>query len=77
MSEFILADLPPVLTSSCQEWQIHISTVRVHIGRSTGRSTPQNNNNCNASWDIYYGMYLAAILDSARKGGNFFLFLNN
>ena len=26
---------------------------------------------------IYYGMYLAAILDSSRKGGNFFLFLNN
>ena len=31
----------------------------------------------NASWDIYYGMYLAAILDSSRKGGNFFVFLNN
>ena len=31
----------------------------------------------NASWDIYYGMYLAAILDSSRKGGNFLLFLNN
>ena len=26
---------------------------------------------------IYYGMYLAAILDSSRKGGNFLLFLNN
>ena len=26
---------------------------------------------------IYHGMYLAAILDSSRKGGNFFLFLNN
>ena len=31
----------------------------------------------NALWDIYYGMYLAAIWDSARKGGNFLLFLNN
>ena len=31
----------------------------------------------NASWYIYYGMYLAAILDSSRKGGNFFLFVNN
>ena len=31
----------------------------------------------NASWDIYYGMYLAAILYSTRKGGNFLLFLNN
>ena len=27
--------------------------------------------------DMYYGIDLAAILDSARKGGNFFLFLNN
>ena len=31
----------------------------------------------NASWDIYYGMYLAAILYSARKDGDFLLFLNN
>ena len=31
----------------------------------------------NTSWDICYGMYLAAILDSVRKGGNFLLFLNN
>ena len=31
----------------------------------------------NASWNIYYGMYLAAILDSSKKGGNFLLFLNN
>ena len=47
--------------------------------RSASRSTPTHpkNNNCNASWDIYYGMYLTAILDSSRKGGNFFLFLNN
>ena len=29
-----------VLTYSGQEWQFDISTVRVHIGRSTGRSTP-------------------------------------
>ena len=43
-------------------------------GRSAGRTTP---NKCNASWDISYGMYLAAILDSSTKGGNFFLFLNN
>ena len=34
---------------------------------------PPKNNNCNASWYIYYGMYLAAILHSARKGGNVFL----
>ena len=30
-----------------------------------------------ALWDIYYGMYLASILDSSRKGGNFLAFLNN
>ena len=65
---------PLVLTSCGQD--------ECKFGRSTfssaGRSTPQKNNkNCNASWDIYYGMYLAAILDSSRKGGNFFLFLNN
>ena len=33
-----LADLPPVEASSGQEWQYEISTVRAHIGRSTGRS---------------------------------------
>ena len=37
-----------------------------------GRSQPPN-----ASWDIYYGMYLAASLDSSRKIENFLLFLNN
>ena len=35
--ELILADqlaaLPPVVASSCQEWQFPISTVRDHIGR--------------------------------------------
>ena len=31
----------------------------------------------NASWDVYYGMYLTATLDSSRKGRNFPLFLNN
>ena len=31
------------------------------------------NGNC-TSWDIYYRMYLAAILDSSRKGGNFIQF---
>ena len=35
-----LADLPPGLASSGQEWQFEISTLRAHIGRSTGRSTP-------------------------------------
>ena len=55
---------PPVLTSSGQIWQIY--------PRSAGRCTPTN-----ALWDIYYGMYLGAILDSSRKGGNFLLFLKN
>ena len=35
-----MADLPPVEASSGQEWQYEISTVRAHIGRSPGRSTP-------------------------------------
>ena len=38
--------------------------VKAHFGRSTP----------NASWDIYYGMYLAAILDSSRKVGISFYF---
>ena len=42
--ELILADqladlLPPLVASSGQEWQSDISTVRAHIGRTTGRST--------------------------------------
>ena len=44
MLELILADqlvdLPLVVASSGQEWQYDISTVRAHIGRSTGRSIP-------------------------------------
>ena len=36
-----LADLPPLVeASSGQEWQFYFSTVRAHIGRSTGKSTP-------------------------------------
>ena len=31
-----------LLTSSGQEWKFDISTLRVHIGRSTGRSTPSS-----------------------------------
>ena len=67
---------PPVVSSG-QEWQFHISTVRAHIGRSTGRHTPTPLLDCKASWDVYYGMYFAAIVDSSRKGGNLLLFLNN
>ena len=65
-----LADGPPKwIENRCLEYQY------TKLGRWTyfGRWTPQ----CNASWIIYYGMYLAAIVDSSRKGGNFLLFLNN
>ena len=40
------------------------------VKANLGRSTPPPN----ALWDIYYGMYLAAILDSSSKGGNIFYF---
>ena len=55
-----------LLTSSGQEWQL--ADVLLDLPADL---LP------NASWDIYYGMYLAAILDSSRKGGNFLLFVNN
>ena len=45
---------PLVVASSGQEWQFHISTVRAHIGRSSGRfNLPLE---CKASWDVYYGI---------------------
>ena len=80
--ELILADqvadlhLPQAVVFSGQEWQYEISTVRAHIDRSTGRYTPHPLE-CKASWNVYYGMYLAAIVASSRKGGNLLLFLNN
>ena len=71
MLEFTLADqmadLPPVLTSSGQEWQFQASYKQINW-----QIYPLPN----ALWDIYYGMYLAAIVDSSRKGGDFLLFLN-
>ena len=48
--------------------------LKADLGRSPGRCTPHSPN---ASWHIYGGIDLAAILDSSRKGGNFLLFLNN
>ena len=39
MADLLAGLPPPVLASSGQEWQFHISTVRAHIGRSSGRST--------------------------------------
>ena len=81
------------LTSSHQEWQFHIATdiKVVKNGNITLLLTSSGQEwqladlpldlpadlPPNASWDIYYGMYLAAILDSSGKGGNFLLFLNN
>ena len=69
-------------------WQLQMSTMRTPICQvlyvilllkliladflADVPSYPQN-----ASWDIYYGIDLTAILDSSRKGGNFFFFLNN
>ena len=66
MLEFTLAylPLPPVLTSSGQERQFQVSYKQIY-------PLPQMH------YGIYYGMYLAAILNSSRKGGNFLLFVNN
>ena len=66
VGEFTLAylPLPPVLTSSGQERQFQVSYKQINW-----QIYPQN-----ALWDIYYGMYLAAILDSSRNGGMFFYF---
>ena len=46
------------------------------FGRSTAQNKQQQFQYHHGIY-IYYGMYLAAILDSSRKSGNFFLFLNN
>ena len=54
-----------LLTSSGQEWQL------ADLPPICQQIYPQMHHG------IYYGMYLAAILDSARKGGNFLSFLNN
>ena len=55
-----------LLTSSGQEWQL------ADLCQDLPADLPPN-----SSWDICYGMYLVAILYSARKGGNLLLFLNN
>ena len=54
------------MTSSGQEWQL------ADLPPDLPADLPPK-----CIMDIYYGMYLVAILDSARKGGNFLLFLNN
>ena len=71
---------PPVLTSCSQEWQLADLLADLplwywHLVVKTGY--------WKICWQIYpqmhhgiyiMGMYLAAILDSSRKGGNFFYF---
>ena len=73
MLEFTLADqvayVPPGLTSSGQDWQFQVSYKQINW-----QIYPSHTSDL---WDIYYGMYLAAVLDSSTKGGNFLLFLNN
>ena len=51
---------PPVVASSCQEWQCEISTVRSWVDQLA--NLPPHT--LKASWDVYYGMYLSAIVDS-------------
>ena len=70
---------PPLLTSCGQEWQLADlpADLTPLVLTSSGQDWQLADYPPNASWDIYYGMYLAAILDSSRKVGNFLLFLNN
>ena len=64
-----------LLTSIGQEWQFHIPTdihwSRMTISQCYWHLVVKNGNwqiyPPNASWDIYYGIDLAAILDSSRK----------
>ena len=86
-----LADLPPqVHICSGQEWQFNISIVSYRqinwqiyppelTSSGQGWQLPDllPDLTTNALWDIYYGMYLVAILDSSRKGENFLLLVNN
>ena len=53
---------------------IHNIVVKADLGRSPGRCTPTPQMHHGI---YYYGIDLAAIWDSARKVGNFPLFLNN
>ena len=65
--ELILADqmadlLPPkVLVASGQEWQFHICTVRAHIGRSSGRSTPTVLASSGQEWQFHISTVRAHI----------------
>ena len=65
--ELILADqladlcLHPVEASSGQEWQFYISTVRTHIGRSTGKSTPPVKTSSSQEWQFHISTVRAHI----------------
>ena len=60
-----LADLSPLLASSGQEWQFHISTVRAHIGRSTCRS-PQVLASSGQEWQFHISIVR---VDNGRSTG--------
>ena len=63
-----LADLPFLLVvSSGQEWQYEISTVRAHIGRSTGRSSPPVVSSSGQEWQYD--------ISTVRYGNGTFLLL--
>ena len=64
------------MASSGQEWQFHISNDRAHIGTSTGRSNPILVSSARHHGIVYYGLYVASIVDSSRKGGDLLLFFN-
>ena len=64
--ELILVDqladlLPLVVASRGQEWQFYISTVRGHIGRSTGRSTPPVVASSGKEWQFHISTVRAHI----------------
>ena len=76
---------PPVVASSGQEWQFYISTVRPHIGRSTGRLPPPvlpSNGHLtflllDIYWQIKWQIYTPQYWHLVVKNGNFtFLLLD-
>ena len=59
----LLADLtsPLLVASSGQEWQFQISTVRAHIGRSSGRGTSQVVASSGQEWQFHISTVRAHI----------------
>ena len=62
-----VADLTPILASSGQEWQFHISTIRAHIGRSSGRSTPPVVASSGQEWQFHIATVRAHIGRSSGR----------